>query len=224
MGISGYHIYESYAIDSQAVANQLNIGITIPTNVSKGNPFNFTIGFEPTKHGFSSIGSPLVMSVESANGEPDPTSMFGDYAAAAANKFTSTGANLTLGSYANYAALANASYNTGQAIMSAGNPYFGLGNSWVLSAIALRNMYNSNGAIGTVARSTGQSVAFNQISNSVFAPGSSNNVPTTPAYSGGGTVNGSTPMMIGNSIGAFVGTYNFGPGIGTYNFGTKSWK
>src|SRR5262249_38726642 len=94
LGISGYHIYESYSIDSQAVANQLNIGVTVPKNVSQDNPFDFTIGFEPTKHGFSSIGSPLVMSVESANGETDPTSMFGDYADAAAHKFASTGANL----------------------------------------------------------------------------------------------------------------------------------
>ena len=29
---------------------------------------------------------------------------------------------------------------------------------------------------------------------------------------------------IGNSQGAFVGTYNFGPGVGTFNFGTGQWQ
>jgi hypothetical protein len=29
---------------------------------------------------------------------------------------------------------------------------------------------------------------------------------------------------IGNSQGAFTGTYNFGPGVGTFNFGTGKWQ
>ena len=29
---------------------------------------------------------------------------------------------------------------------------------------------------------------------------------------------------IGNSQGAFIGTYNFGPGVGTFNFGTGKWQ
>jgi hypothetical protein len=42
-----YHIYEAYLIVSQAVANQLNVDVSIPTNVSATNPFNFTLGFGP---------------------------------------------------------------------------------------------------------------------------------------------------------------------------------
>jgi hypothetical protein len=29
---------------------------------------------------------------------------------------------------------------------------------------------------------------------------------------------------IGNSQGAFIGTYNFGPGVGTFNFGSGKWQ
>lgn len=74
------------------------------------------------------------MSVESASGNTF-SGGGGDYAHANLNNFTSTGANLNLGSYVNYAALANASYNIGQSISGAGNPYFGLGN--ILAAINL---------------------------------------------------------------------------------------
>jgi RHS repeat-associated protein len=220
----GRHIYEAYSVDSQLIANQLNIGLTVPNNVSSSNPFNFTIGFEPSDgRGFGTgTGSSLTMSVESGNGSSG--SWNGDYRDASANGFTSNRGQLSLGNYKNYAALANASVNIGGAISSAGNPYFGLGDN-LMRLIATRNYYNSNGAIGTVARGTGQGAAFNQFaSGGMVAPGKGNNVPTNSQavqYSG---MSQSTPMMIGNSQGPFVGTYNFGSGVGTYNFGTKSWK
>ncbi len=128
------------------------------------------------------------------------------------------------GGYANYAQLANSSVNVGNAISNANNGYFGLGNDAVLAAIAWRNYTNSNGSIGTVARSTGQGSSFNAISSSVYAPGGGYNAGTTaPSASGGGSGGWSPPSTIGNAIGSFVGTYNFGAGIGTYNFGTQSW-
>ena len=40
--------------------------------------------------------------------------------------------------------------------------------------------------------------------------------------SGSGTPSAKA-LGIGNSVGSFIGTYNFGPGIGTYNFGTGRW-
>ena len=41
--------------------------------------------------------------------------------------------------------------------------------------------------------------------------------------SGGGTAFLAGQMGIGNTQGAFIGTYNFGPGAGTFNFGTGQW-
>jgi RHS repeat-associated protein len=224
---SFYHIYSAYSIDSQTVANQLNIGMSVPNNVSASNPLNFTIGFMPASTGaLNSFGKPLIMNVESSDGGSYSSDswMMGDYEDAAANGFKSSTGNMSLGSYGNYAQLANAAYQKGGAIMSAGNPYSPIGDMGILSAISYRNWANSNSGMGAVARSTGQGSAFNQISSSYFAPGSDQNAGSGPSYSGGGSVNGSTPMLIGNSMGAFVGTYNFGPGVGTYNFGTQSWQ
>src|SRR5260370_5236547 len=142
----GNHIYEAYSIDSQSTSNQLNIGLTVPNNVSSTNPFNFTIGFEPSggRSLGTGTGSSLAMSVESGNGNSGPWN--GDYRDASARGFNSTLGQLTLGNYKNYAALANASVNIGGAISNAGNPYFGLGDN-VMRLIATRNYYNSNGAI-----------------------------------------------------------------------------
>jgi hypothetical protein len=63
----------------------------------------------------------------------------------------------------------------------------------------------------TIAALNGQGAAYNQLQRSL--------------QSGGGIIPGNIaiPMGIGNSIGPFIGTYNFGPTIGTYNFGTQSW-
>ena len=218
------HIYEAYSFDSQQTANQLNLGIPVPNNVSPSNPFNFTIGFGPSKSGWTrtGTGNPLVMQIEHSGGSGRQA----DYDDAQENGFNSSVANLTVGSYGNYASLANASVRVGEAISNAGNTYFGLGSYTIWDAITRRNNYNSNGSMGTLAYSTGQGGTFSQFASTAKAPGSGNYVPTSPSsgFSGGGTVNGSTPMLIGNSIGAFVGTYNFGPGAGTYNFGTKSWQ
>ena len=102
-----------------------------------------------------------------------------------------------------YAKLANDMYVTGSIISSQGNKYnavsgFGSG-------------YNSNSGLYTIANLNGQGPAYNQLQASL--------------RNGGGIIPGnmSIPMGIGNSIGAFVGTYNFGPTVGTYNFGTQSW-
>ena len=72
--------------------------------------------------------------------------------------------------------------------------------------------------MNTVALSTGQSGPFNQAVNNVGAaivPGSGN------VISGGQCIPGGTPL-IGNRMGPFIGTYNFGP-IGTYDFGKQTW-
>jgi len=167
------------------------------------------------------------MNVESSSGGSfsSVTEFMKDYYDATKHGFTSSLGNVNLGSYKNYAALANASVNIGSSISNAGNRYFGLGDSdWALAIIDLRNMYNSNGAIGSVARATGQSSVFNKIGSSVYAPGSGDNVPTAANGGGGSGSGGSSMPLVGNALGAFVGTYNFGPGVGTYNFGIKSWK
>ncbi len=216
----GYHIYEAYSIDNQSMANQLNIGISVPTNVSKDNPFNFTLGFEP----MGDRGSPLVMSVESAGSIPSFGG--GDYKDASTHGFKSGDGQLSLNSYKNYAELANASVNVGQAITNAQNPYFGLGNNPISGLIFMRNYYNSNGAIGTVARNTGQGDIFNKFASGfarVF--GKNDNVPPyKPVSLFTSGISNTTPSLIGNANGPFIGSYNFGNGIGTYNFGTKSWQ
>jgi RHS repeat-associated protein len=224
-GVTGYHIYETYSIDSQARANQLNIGLPIPKNVSKDNPFDFTLGFEPSGPVTLGFANSITLSVEGQSGNTF-SGGGGDYRSAAASNFTPLSPYylMSLGGYSNYAQLANASVGVGNAISSANNGYFGLGNDPILTAIAWRNYTNSNGSIGTVARSTGQSSAFNAVSSSAYAPGGGYNAATTPSSSGGGGGGGwSPPSTIGNAIGPFVGTYNFGPGVGTYNFGTLSW-
>ena len=43
------HTYQAYSIDLQAEANQLRVGVPVPSNVSADNPFNFTLGFGPDK-------------------------------------------------------------------------------------------------------------------------------------------------------------------------------
>jgi hypothetical protein len=70
-----------------------------------------------------------------------------DYQDTERKNFQSTGYDLNLGSLSNHAALTNRSFAVGQAISGAGHPYFGFRD--VLTTIALRNHYNSNGGIGT---------------------------------------------------------------------------
>jgi RHS repeat-associated protein len=215
----GRHIYEAYSIDAQSVANQLNIGVPTPNNVSKDNPFNFTLGFEPSDpdraYG-TGTGSNLILSVESGYGNSFPMGG-GDYKDASSHGFSSAYGQLSLGIYANYAQLANASVKAGAIISAGQTPYFGLGD--ILYAITLRNYTNSNGAMHTVAMSTGQTSQFNQVAGGVgmaAVPGKSD------VISGGQSISGGT-TLIGNSMGPFIGTYNFGPGVGTYDFGKQSW-
>jgi hypothetical protein len=83
-------------------------------------------------------------------------------------------------------------------------------------------MYNS--IVGT-GGSSGQSQSLAQVlsqKTTISAPASQT--------SGGGSCQGCSAYSytagqygIGNSQGAFIGTYNFGPGAGTFNFGTGQW-
>jgi hypothetical protein len=183
------------------------------------------LGFEPTGHVFAGFANSITLSVEGTSGNTF-SGGGGDYRNAIATNFTPLSPYylMALGNYSNYAQLANASANLGNAISNSYNGYFGLGDNAVLASIAWRNYTNSNGSIGTVARGTGQGNGFNQISNSLFAPGGGYNAGTTPPGAGnGGNGGASTPSTIGNADGPFIGTYNFGPSAGTYNFGTKSW-
>ena len=72
---------------------------------------------------------------------------------------------------------------------------------------------NSNNYARTLAQYGSVLGQFNSFASKILAPGSDKSVPLGSASS----------LGVGNSMGNFVGTYNFGPGIGTYNFGSQSW-
>jgi RHS repeat-associated protein len=106
-----------------------------------------------------------------------------------------------------YAQLANDMYLTGDIVTSGKNRY----NAW--PGHLPGGGYNSNSGLYTIANLNGQGAAYNQFQHTLATPGLL-----------GGKPYGNTSIPIGNSIGAFVGTYNFGSDVGTYNFGTHSWN
>ena len=75
------------------------------------------------------------------------------------------------------------------------------------------NTGNSNNYAYTLAMRAGILGQFNSFAGPLNAPGKGSSLPLSSGSSGG----------IGNSIGKFVGIYDFGPGVGAYNFGTQSW-
>ena len=87
-----------------------------------------------------------------------------------------------------------------------------------------------DGGFGTQGRGVSiyYTIELNKLLNALGGQFSHITTPQTMSADGkqnskNGAAGSTSSLKIGNSIGGFAGSYNFGPEIGTYNFGTQSW-